>query len=46
MTAPLAAKDFAADQEVRWRSGCGDYAILKATLKTLADIGANLEKTA
>ncbi len=45
MTAPLAAKDFATDQEVRWCPGCGDYAILKATLKTLADIGAEPDRT-
>ncbi len=28
-TAPLTAKDFATDQEVRWCPGCGDYSILK-----------------
>ncbi len=27
MNASLTAKDFATDQEVRWRPGCGDYAI-------------------
>ena len=32
------AKDFATDQEVRWCPGCGDYAILRAVQKTLADI--------
>ncbi|MBT3330246.1 MAG: 2-oxoacid:ferredoxin oxidoreductase subunit beta [Rhodospirillaceae bacterium] len=37
--APLKAKDFASDQEVRWCPGCGDYAILKGVQKTLADIG-------
>ena len=46
MNAPLAAKDFATDQEVRWCPGCGDYAILKAVLKALADVGANPDKTA
>ena len=35
----LSAKDFATDQEVRWCPGCGDYAILRAMQKTLADIG-------
>lgn len=35
--AKLTAKDFATDQEVRWCPGCGDYAILKGVLKTLAD---------
>ncbi len=47
-TAPvkdLAPKDFASDQEVRWCPGCGDYAILKAMQRTLADIGATTEKT-
>jgi len=43
--APLTAKDFASDQEVRWCPGCGDYAILKGVQKTLADIGASREKT-
>ena len=40
-----AAKDYATDQEVRWCPGCGDYAILKAVQKTLAEIGAPREKT-
>lgn len=38
-------KDFASDQEVRWCPGCGDYAILKAVLKTLADVEAKPENT-
>lgn len=41
----LTARDFASDQEVRWCPGCGDYAILKAVHKTLADIGARKENT-
>jgi 2-oxoglutarate ferredoxin oxidoreductase subunit beta len=45
MTATLAPKDFASDQEVRWCPGCGDYAILKAVQKTLADVGASTERT-
>ena len=46
MTAtPLAARDFASDQEVRWCPGCGDYAILKAVHKTLADLMVTKEKT-
>lgn len=45
MTATLAPKDFASDQEVRWCPGCGDYAILKAVQKTLSDIGASKERT-
>lgn len=43
--APLTAKDFASDQEVRWCPGCGDYSILKAVQKTLADIQASPENT-
>lgn len=42
---PRTAKDFASDQEVRWCPGCGDYAILKAVQKTLADIGADPART-
>jgi 2-oxoglutarate ferredoxin oxidoreductase subunit beta len=38
-------KDFASDQEVRWCPGCGDYAILKAVQKALADLGARRERT-
>lgn len=41
----LSAKDFASDQEVRWCPGCGDYAILKAVQKTLADVGATRHNT-
>jgi hypothetical protein len=43
-TKPKAA-DFASDQEVRWCPGCGDYAILKAIQKTLADLGVKRENT-
>ena len=46
MNAPLTAKDFATDQEVRWCPGCGDYAILKCVQKTLAEIGAVPSETA
>ncbi len=42
---PLASKDYASDQEVRWCPGCGDYAILKAVLKTLADLSVPRERT-
>ncbi len=35
----LKAKDYASDQEVRWCPGCGDYAILKAVQRTLAELG-------
>ena len=41
----LKPSDFATDQEVRWCPGCGDYAILKAVQKTLAEIGARPENT-
>jgi 2-oxoglutarate/2-oxoacid ferredoxin oxidoreductase subunit beta len=41
----LQPKDFASDQEVRWCPGCGDYAILKAVQKVLADVGAERENT-
>ena len=43
--AKLAPKDYASDQEVRWCPGCGDYAIVKAVQKTLADLQAAPEKT-
>jgi 2-oxoglutarate ferredoxin oxidoreductase subunit beta len=42
---PLKAADFSSDQEVRWCPGCGDYAILKAIQKTLADLGVKRENT-
>ena len=44
---PLQLKpaDYASDQEVRWCPGCGDYAILNAVKKTLADKQAKTEKT-
>ncbi len=45
MTAILAPKDYATDQEVRWCPGCGDYAILKAVQKVLADLQASRDKT-
>ena len=41
----LKPADFASSQEVRWCPGCGDYAILKAVRKTMADVGASLENT-
>ena len=44
-TTKLTAKDYASDQEVRWCPGCGDYAILKAVQKTLAEAEAVREKT-
>jgi len=45
MSAALTAKDFATEQEVRWCPGCGDYAILKAVTRALADVGAEPENT-
>ena len=45
LTPKRTAKDFATDQEVRWCPGCGDYAILRAVQKTLADIDAEPENT-
>jgi len=41
----LTVADFTSDQEVRWCPGCGDYSILKAVRKTLADVGALRENT-
>ena len=35
----LTFKDFASDQDVRWCPGCGDYSILAAVKKVLADVG-------
>lgn len=48
MNAPtkIDAKSYATDQEVRWCPGCGDYAILKGVLRTLADVGADPSNTA
>jgi len=43
--AELQPKDYASDQEVRWCPGCGDYAILKAVHKVLAELGAPRERT-
>ena len=45
MNAPLTFKDYATDQEVRWCPGCGDYAILKAVQKALAEDQADPAKT-
>ena len=43
--AELSFKDYASDQEVRWCPGCGDYSILKAVQRTLANLGAKPERT-
>jgi 2-oxoglutarate ferredoxin oxidoreductase subunit beta len=39
VTAPLTAKDFVTDQEVRWCPGCGDYSILAQVQKVMPQIG-------
>ena len=44
-TVELKPKDLKSNQEVRWCPGCGDYAILRAVQKTLADIEADPAKT-
>ncbi len=44
-TLELKPKDFASDPEVRWCPGCGDYAILKALQRTLAELKVAPEKT-
>jgi 2-oxoglutarate ferredoxin oxidoreductase subunit beta len=42
MNAPARTfKDYATDQEVRWCPGCGDYSILKAVHRALADAQAD-----
>ena len=41
----LTFKDFATDQEVRWCPGCGDYSILKAVQRALAEDGADPANT-
>ena len=45
MAQALTKKDFQSDQEVRWCPGCGDYAILAAMQKYLADAGSDPAKT-
>ncbi len=39
----LTPADFTSDQEIRWCPGCGDYAIVKAVRKALAEIGTPTE---
>ena len=43
--AKVLAKDFASDQEVRWCPGCGDYAIVAAVQRTLAELAVAKDKT-
>jgi 2-oxoglutarate/2-oxoacid ferredoxin oxidoreductase subunit beta len=45
VTKSLSPDDFASDQDVRWCPGCGDYAILKAVQKTLAELDADPDNT-
>ena len=40
------AKDFKSENEVRWCPGCGDYAILNAVQRTMADMDVSLENYA
>ena len=42
-SAPLTAKDFVTDQEVRWCPGCGDYSILAQVQKVMPQIGVPRE---
>lgn len=39
LAAPLTAKDFQTDQEVRWCPGCGDYSILAQVQKVMPTLG-------
>jgi 2-oxoglutarate/2-oxoacid ferredoxin oxidoreductase subunit beta len=39
----LKPKDFASNQEVKWCPGCGDYAILNAVQRTLAELNKKKE---
>jgi 2-oxoglutarate ferredoxin oxidoreductase subunit beta len=41
----LTVKDYATDQEVRWCPGCGDYSIVRAMQKTMAELQSPPENT-
>ncbi|NDC42830.1 MAG: 2-oxoacid:ferredoxin oxidoreductase subunit beta, partial [Chitinophagia bacterium] len=41
--APLTAKDFASNQEVKWCPGCGDYSILKQVQTVFPEFGVPKE---
>ncbi|MFN3247037.1 MAG: thiamine pyrophosphate-dependent enzyme, partial [Leptonema sp. (in: bacteria)] len=45
MSTTLTKKDYASEVEIRWCPGCGDYAIINAIQKALADVQAPREKT-
>lgn len=42
----LKPKDYKSDQEIKWCPGCGDYAVLNAVQKTLAELEIPKEKAA
>ena len=44
-TRPLTPAEFASSQEVRWCPGCGDYSIIKAVQRALAEAAAKPENT-
>ncbi len=44
--APLKAKDYASDQEVRWCPGCGDYSILKQVQTVFAKLELDPDQVA
>ena len=44
--APMKAKDFTSDQEVRWCPGCGDYVILNTIRNFLPELGLRRENIA
>ena len=41
----LKPDDYASDQELRWCPGCGDYAVIKAVRRVLAEVQAPREST-
>ena len=45
-TTQLTKKNLESDQAVRWCPGCGDYAILSQTQKTMPDFGRKKEEFA
>jgi len=42
--APLTAKDFSSDQDVRWCPGCGDYSILAQVQRVMPSLNIPREK--
>ncbi|NOY96293.1 MAG: 2-oxoacid:ferredoxin oxidoreductase subunit beta [Chlorobi bacterium] len=42
----LTVKDFKSENEVRWCPGCGDYAIMNAVQRTMAELGISHEQFA